>query len=156
VSPLRLQLKDQDRKAPRCPACGNSTLNAAEVCSVCDKLLSEGFQPLDAIKSSHRMQRKRFNFPEPTGPGQQLFDSERSLASDPAFACMVYSMVPYIGIVFTPLAIVLGLRSYLLSRRRSDSEQERQALFCIGGSILVLGIQIFLWWLLYFIPESRL
>ena len=69
---------------------------------------------------------------------------------------MVYSMVPYVGIVFTPLALLLGIGSYLISRRRSETEGERRALFCIGGSILVLGVQLFLWWLLYFIPESGL
>jgi hypothetical protein len=102
------------------------------------------------------MQRRRFNFPGPQVPAERLFDSEPSFASDPAFACMVYSMVPYVGIVFTPLALLLGIGSYLISRRRSEAEGERRALFCIGASILVLGVQLFLWWLLYFIPESGL
>jgi hypothetical protein len=102
------------------------------------------------------MQRKRFNFSEPQGSADQLFESEPSLASDPAFACMVYSMVPYIGIVFIPLALGLGAVTYLTSRRKSEVASERRALFCIGASIVLLGIQLFLWWLLYFIPESGL
>ena len=69
---------------------------------------------------------------------------------------MVYSMVPYLGIVFIPLAIGLGLAGYVTSRRKSEAAGERRALFCISASIVLFGIQIFLWWLLYFIPESAL
>lgn len=138
-----------------CPACGAMVIHSADgSCGVCGKLLREGFQPLDAIRSSHRMQRVRLNMPDVV-PADSigLFEEHRTLVSNTAWACTVYSMVPYIGIVFIPPALLTGGFSYFRARRRNLAEEERQALICIGVSFVVLSIQLVLWWLLYLIPE---
>lgn len=138
-----------------CPACGAMVTRSADgSCGVCGKLLREGFQPLDAIRSSHRMQRVRLNMPD-AGPADSiaLFEERRSLVSNTAWACTVYSMVPYIGVVFILPALLTGGFSYFRARRRNLAEEERQAHICIGASFLVLSIQLVLWWLLYLIPE---
>lgn len=138
-----------------CPACGAMATRFADgSCGVCGKLLREGFQPLDAIRSSHRMQRVRLNMPDVL-PADSigLFEERRTLVSNTAWACTVYSMVPYIGIVFILPALFTGGFSYFRARRRNLAEEERQAVICIGVSLVVLSIQLVLWWLLYLIPE---
>ena len=82
-----------------------------------------------------------------------LFEERRTLVSNTAWACTVYAMVPYIGIVFILPALLTGGFSYFRARRRDLAEEERQAVICIGVSLVVLSIQVVLWWLLYLIPE---
>ena len=76
--------------------------------------------------------------------------------ADTAWACTVYSMVPYVGIIFVPFAIVLGVANYFSDRSKSDDRGTRRAIGLIGGSVAILAVQVFLWWLLYVIPEIGL
>ncbi|HEU4432486.1 MAG TPA: hypothetical protein VFR51_03765 [Pyrinomonadaceae bacterium] len=72
---------------------------------------------------------------------------------DTARAFATYSLVPYLGILFCPGAVVVGavgvVRSYA-------SEQSRDGRFvCYASTIVgvvVLIIQILLWWILYRVP----
>ncbi len=82
-----------------------------------------------------------------------LFESDSNAVSETAWACVVYSMVPYLGILFVPLAFVVGTLGVYLSYRRPASGGRQMAVVCIGLSVVILTIQIFLWWLLYVIPE---
>jgi hypothetical protein len=100
-----------------CPACGSGSGNTV-LCPVCGKLISEGFQPLDAIRSSYNMQRKRLTADEPVTPDP--FQPNRTIARDTAWACNVYSMVPYIGIVFLPFAFDFGSFGYVDAHRKNE------------------------------------
>jgi len=70
-----------------------------------------------------------------------------------ARAFATYSLVPYLGILFCPGAVVVGavgvVRSYA-------SEQSRDGRFvCYASTIVgvvVLIVQILLWWILYRVP----
>ncbi len=115
--------------------------------------MSEGYQPLDSIRSSYGMQRKPLVASDPPPPTFNLFRVERNAISDTAWACVVYSMVPYIGIVFIPLAFLTGGIGYLAAQRRPQIGGGRLAVASVGLSFAVLVVQIFLWWLLYIIPE---
>ena len=72
---------------------------------------------------------------------------------DTARAFATYSLVPYLGILFCPGAVVVGavgvVRSYV-------SEQSRDGRFvCYASTIagvVVLIIQLLLWWILYRVP----
>ena len=72
---------------------------------------------------------------------------------DTARAFATYSLVPYLGILFCPGAVVVGavgvVRSYA-------SEQSRDGRFvCYASTIVgvvVLIIQLLLWWILYRVP----
>ena len=125
----------------------------AKYCPVCGKIISEGYQPLDSIRSSYGMQRKPLATPETPAPTINLFHVERNSISDTAWACVVYSMVPYIGVLFIPLAFVTGGIGYLAAQRRPQNGGGRLAIACVGLSFAILAVQIFLWWLLYIIPE---
>jgi hypothetical protein len=73
-------------------------------------------------------------------------------ATAKAFA--TYSLVPYLGILFCPGAMLVGgfgvLRSYR-SRTADDSTRSVCYVSAIVG-FLVLVIQLFLWWILYKAP----
>ena len=114
--------------------------------------MSEGFQPLDAIRSSYRLQRREL----PTAHAEQvdhLFQPARSSIADTAWACTVYSMVPYLGILFVPVALAVSGFGYLTARNEPERSDSDSTLIPAGLSLILLAIQIFLWWLLYIIPE---
>ena len=122
------------------------------VCGVCGKLMSEGFQPLDVIRSSYGMQRKRLDFGREIA-AETLFYEQPPLVSKIAWACAVYSMVPYIGVIFIPFAIIIGSCDYFAAQRDGRKSDQRAALITLTVSSLLLAAQIILWWLLYLIPE---
>jgi hypothetical protein len=74
-----------------------------------------------------------------------------SIATARAFA--TYSLVPYLGILFCPGAIVLASIGLIRSHRNQESVNRSSAgsTFIIG--ILLFAVQIFLWWILYKAPE---
>jgi len=61
-------------------------------------------------------------------------------------------MVPYVGIVFVPLATILGGRDYLAARRDDDSGRASSAIRFLALSLLLIIVQTFLWSLLYIAP----
>ena len=64
-----------------------------------------------------------------------------------ARAFATYSLVPYLGIVFCPGAVVLGTVGIV----SGDSSRN----VCYASSIVgvvVLAFQLFLWWVLYQVP----
>lgn len=150
----RIPAKAGDGEAAVCAACGASGRKGSKFCPDCGKLLSEDYQPLDAIRSSYGMQRKVLTVNKPASGGSfSLFAVERNSVSDTAWACVVYSMVPYLGILFVPLAFLTGGIGYIVSQKRPHLGGRRMALVCVGLSFGILVVQIFLWWLLYLIPE---
>ena len=78
-------------------------------------------------------------------------------AGDPAAtarAFVTYALVPYLGILFCPGALLLGFVGLLCSRRAASAARARRdsALsFALG--LLLLCAQLVLWWILYKVPE---
>lgn len=70
-----------------------------------------------------------------------------------AWACLVYSFVPYLGILFVPFALFVGGFGYFRAYRQPQLGGRKLALVCIGLSFVILAVQIFLWWLLFVIPD---
>ncbi|HKR11671.1 MAG TPA: hypothetical protein VJT15_06425 [Pyrinomonadaceae bacterium] len=70
-----------------------------------------------------------------------------------ARAFATYSLVPYLGIIFCPGAVVIGTAGVVRSYRSNQTHERRN--ICYASTIvgvLVLGIQLFLWWILYRVP----
>lgn len=80
-----------------------------------------------------------------------LFDDDRNGAAHTAWACVIYSMVPYLGIIFVPLALIASGVGFAASRK-PQAGGRKLALISFWGAMIALVIQVFLWWLLYFIP----
>jgi len=70
-----------------------------------------------------------------------------------AKAFATFSLVPYLGIIFCPGAVVLGavgiVRSYR-SPEVSDSTSIYYAVTIVG--LGVLAVQMWFWWILYHVP----
>lgn len=116
--------------------------------------MDEGYEPLDAIRASLNLRIKLVAEPsllieEP----KNLFEQSRNAVSQTAWACVVYSMVPYLGILFLPFAFVAGGAGYVVSHRRPHLGGRRLAVICVILSVVILAVQLVLWWLLYLIPE---
>ncbi len=70
-----------------------------------------------------------------------------------ARAFATFSLVPYLGIIFCPAAVVLGAFGIVKSRRSSeviDSTSIYYVSMAVG--LGVLGIQVWFWWILYHVP----
>lgn len=138
-----------------CSACGAEARRInAKYCLVCAKLLKEDYQPLDALRSSNRLQGQAFLVENARRDEvADLFERNENAVSQTAWACFVYSMVPYLGILFIPLTFIIGGFGYAVSFQKPELGGGKLALISIGLSFVVLGLQIFLWWLLYLIPK---
>jgi hypothetical protein len=138
-----------------CSACGaEAARESAKFCPVCGKLLREDYQPLDNLRASYRLQGKFFLVENAKREEvTNLFPRNENSVSETAWACLVYSFVPYLGILFVPLAFAVGLLGVAVSFQRPNGGGRNLALVSVALSFVVLAIQIFLWWLLYIIPE---
>ena len=72
-----------------------------------------------------------------------------------ARAFATYSLVPYLGIIFCPGAVLLGtvgvVRSYRSHQVRNDPGRTACYVSLIVG-LVVLVVQLLLWWVLYQVP----
>jgi hypothetical protein len=136
-----------------CNACGAEARRGnAKFCLTCGKILREEYQPLDALRSSYRMQGITFRVEKPMKE-TNLFEKNENQASQTAWACLVYSFVPYLGILFVPFAFLAGGLGYFVSYRRPHLGGGKLGIICAALSFVVLAIQLLLWRLLYIIPE---
>ena len=68
-------------------------------------------------------------------------------------AFVTYSLIPYLGILFCPGAVVMGIVGWLTSARSPENEARRASSACTLAGLVMLGVQVFLWWLLYKVPS---
>lgn len=136
-----------------CSACGaDIEREFAKFCRVCGKHLLEEYQPLDTLRASYRLQGKNFQF-EKAEEITDLFAENKNQASATAAAFVVYSLVPYLGILFCPGAFVMGGIGVFISHRKPYLGGGRTSVWSIVLSVIIFAVQILLWWLLYIIPE---
>lgn len=72
-----------------------------------------------------------------------------------ARAFATYSLVPYLGILFCPGAVVLGTVGVVRSYRSNQVSSESGRGVCYASTIVglvVLAVQLLLWWILYQAP----
>lgn len=138
-----------------CSACGTETRrDNAKFCLVCGKLVCEDYQPLDSLRASYRLQGQSFLVENARREDvTNLFKQNENSVSQMAWACFVYSLVPYLGILFIPFTFVVGGCGYFVSLHKPHLGGRKLALISFGLSFVVLAVQVFLWWLLYIIPE---
>ncbi len=136
-----------------CPACGTSaTRDYAKFCRVCGKTLLEEYQPLDTLRASYRLQGKSFQVADKEEV-TDLFSEDRNSAASTASAFVVYSLVPYLGILFCPGAFLMGGIGALVAHRKPYLGGGKTSIYSIILSLIIFAVQILLWWLLYIIPE---
>ena len=153
---------------PSCPACGaRARRGAARFCATCGRGLDDGgYVPADSLRASYRFGRghgaRRVAVVEKgrggrAGEGRRASIAASSTLDDgaarTALAFATYALVPYLGILFCPGAVVLGGVAYVRARRAPQAGGRRAALFNVGLGLVLLAAQLFLWWLLYKVPE---
>jgi hypothetical protein len=87
------------------------------------------------------------------GQSVSAMDNKDNDAAATARAFVIYSLVPYLGILFSPGAVVLSGVGLIKSYR--DQERVARSAACITlilGTLILIG-QLLLWWILYKVPE---
>lgn len=70
-----------------------------------------------------------------------------------ARAFATYSLIPYLGILFCPGAVLLGGFGVVRSLRVDDDSDSRAVCYLsILAGIIIAAIQLLLWWILYKVP----
>jgi hypothetical protein len=85
--------------------------------------------------------------------GGDMIRGGESEAASTAFAFVTYALVPYLGILFCPGALVFGGIALVRAWRRPRPGHARASAVGLALGLLVLCAQLFLWWLLYKVPE---
>ena len=70
-----------------------------------------------------------------------------------ALAFVTYALVPYLGILFCPGALLLGGFGLLRARRAPHAAARREYALSFALGLLILCAQLLLWWILYKVPE---
>ena len=74
-------------------------------------------------------------------------------AATTAMAFVVYALVPYLGILFCPGALVFGGVGLVRAWRSPQAGHARASAWSLALGLLVLCAQLLLWWILYKVPE---
>jgi hypothetical protein len=163
-----------------CAACGARPRRPeARFCATCGQNLCGGYFPTDSVRASYRFEsapaperdrpraksqpvRRRVfarRAPSPSsrpraGREFTMPRARESGAAEMAFAFVTYGLVPYLGILFCPGALVFGgvglVRAW---RAPQDARAARASALGVVLGLLVLCVQLLLWWLLYKVPE---
>ena len=81
------------------------------------------------------------------------FTKNSNSASTTALAFVTYALVPYLGILFCPGALLLGSIGLMRARRMPHVGGRRASVMSISMGALILCAQLVLWWILYKVPE---
>lgn len=84
---------------------------------------------------------------------QNLLNENRNGPSTTALAFLTYALVPYLGILFCPGAMLMGSIGLVHSVRAPHLGGRRASVTAVLLGLLILCVQLFLWWLLYKVPQ---
>ncbi len=156
-----------------CPACGASVRRAdASYCTVCGRAFAdaEDYLPADALRASYHKQHRPPQSKE-TAIVSSAANNDKvrakqiakfaaaqpvqnlNNASQLALAFATYALVPYLGILFCPGAIFTGCVGLVRVRHAPHLNGRRASVHGIIAGILIFCAQLFLWWILYKVPE---
>src|SRR3712207_3210315 len=158
-----------------CAACGAPPRRSrARYCSTCGQELSREYVPADSLRASYRFERPRETLGfraegrgAPRGRQRRPWRRVRTQsvrtemmpvknsngASTSALACVAYALVPYLGILFCPGALLFGGVGLFRSWRTPHAGGRRESALGLLLGLLLLCAQLVLWWILYKVPE---
>lgn len=150
-----------------CAACGaGARRETARFCAACGGPLGGDYFPTDSLRASYsfeppRAARKQRETPAPqrrerTRPRPRLefmTSKKENGAASTGLAFVTYALVPYLGILFCPGAVVMGGVGLWRARRLPHAAGRRAAALSLLLGLAVLCAQLLLWWVLYKVPE---
>ena len=77
----------------------------------------------------------------------------RNGASTTALAFTTYALVPFLGILFVPGAVLAGATGLVYSYYAPHRGGRRAALASVIFGLVILGVQVLLWWVIVNVPE---
>lgn len=164
-------LRIQGARLPSCPACGATARRAAaRYCHTCGRAFAiDGeYLPADALRASYHQQREvtrpslRVRHKSDAYARESVARKERgklpfapsyNSAAALALAAIVYALIPFIGIIFCPGAILCGTYGAVRARRSLAMDGWRASLFSIVAAVLIFCLQVWLWMVLRNIPH---
>jgi hypothetical protein len=124
--------------------------------------MGDRYLPADALRASynlqHRRRASRGGGETKKKPPKHFMSSivsapNKNDASTTALAFVTYALVPYLGILFCPGALVMGGIGLYSSYRLPERGGRRASFLSVTLGLMILFGQLFLWWILYKIPE---
>ena len=153
-----------DESQPACPACGaRARRRDARFCSTCGRALEEQYRPADALRASYHLHRAatgRARAPRHPPPvskkrpmSTMLPEVNRNGASTTALAFTTYALVPFLGILFVPGAVLIGVVGVVYSYSAPHRGGRRAALASVFFGLVILCVQMVLWWIMVNVPD---
>jgi hypothetical protein len=157
-----------------CPACGAlARREEARFCATCGRALVGGYFPSDSVRASYRFESvpaqqhrlaaarlkrrvvARRGAVAARGGREFMPRVKESGAASLAFAFVTYGLVPYLGILFCPGAVLFGGVGLVRAWRapQGGSGAVRASALSMALGLLVFCVQLLLWWVLYKVPE---
>lgn len=135
-----------------CPACGAEARRPdARFCSACGRAVEEPYRPADALRASYHLHRPRAS--NKRSMSTMLPNVNRNGASTTALAFTTYALVPFLGILFVPGALVIGAAGLICSYRAPHRGGRRASFASIFCGLVILAVQLLLWWIIIKVPE---
>jgi len=171
---------EQDTR--RCPACGaEARRESARYCATCGRSLGGDYFPTDSLRASYRYERRpkasasgrataAVSFAAAAADGRAVRRARvartvarerrevmptRNLngASTTALAFVTYALVPYVGILFCPGALLMGGIGLVRAYRAPHVGGGRASALGVLLGVLLFCAHLLLWWILYKVPE---
>jgi hypothetical protein len=153
----------QESQMRACPACGaGNHRGQAHFCATCGRsLLDNAYLPTDALRSSYHMQQSRRAAIDNhmkiknrlRSMHLKLPTPNRNGASTTALAFVTYALVPYLGILFCPGAVLMGGIGLVRSWRVPHLGGRKASYASLAFGLMIFSLQLFLWWILYKVPH---
>lgn len=155
------QTAEQTKRQRACAACGtHARRDQARFCATCGHELEGGYFPADTLRASYHRQHQAQTLLSRQGQAQSVSSMIKNFpaqnhngASTTALAFVTYALVPYLGILFCPGAVLMGSIGLVRFRLAPQHGGRRASYTAIILGLVILCIQIFLWWLLYKVPQ---
>lgn len=155
--------------ARACAACGTPPRRGgARFCETCGRGLGEDYFPTESLRASYSFERPpareaserpreatggRAGRQHPRPRAEFMPAKNENGAAATGLAFVTYALVPYLGILFCPGALLMGGLGLLRARRAPHAGGRRAAALSIVLGLVILCAQLVLWWVLYKVPE---
>ena len=152
---------EQSRRA--CPECGTDGLRGyARYCMRCGWAFEDPmYLPVAALQATYNFRDQRKSFLQADESNSSMRRSKVTKpkstngngASSTALAFVTYSLVPYLGILFCPGAVVMGGIGLIRQWRLPHVGGRKASYAGVVCGLVIFSAQVFLWWMLYKVPQ---